>query len=74
MTARKPTYAETICCGHRRCPTVAMFEDGSLSISDEIAGALVRIEFSVEQAKRLRELLTLPTSKDEPHAESPTHC
>lgn len=68
---RKPTYSETICCGYKRCPTVSMFEDGSLSISDQIAGAFVRIEFSPAQATRLRELLSsTPTQNGESH-ESP---
>ena len=69
----KPVYSETICCGHKRCPTVAIFDDGSMTISDQIAGAHVTIAFAPDQAARLRALLSTsqtPTANGESH-ESP---
>jgi hypothetical protein len=45
---------QTICCGHKRCPHVVRYEDGSLTITDD--GAV--IEFDANQAKALREMLT----------------
>jgi hypothetical protein len=61
-TVRRPQYVptkavveeQTICCGHKRCPHVVRYEDGSLTITDDDAV----IEFDANQAKALREMLT----------------
>ena len=54
----KVIHQETMCCGFKRCPTVVVFEDGSMQISDndienESVGA---IKLRPEQVERLVEL------------------
>ena len=51
---------EEILCGYRRCcPTVQIFDDGSLEFSDNDIenGSLGTIKLDAEAAKRLIELL-----------------
>jgi hypothetical protein len=43
----------TICCGHKRCPHVALYEDGSVIITDDDQ----RIEFDPAQARVLLAML-----------------
>jgi len=54
----KPTKAveaeETLCCGYKRCPTVKVYEDGSVTL-DEDDGS--HIELQPHQADRLQEML-----------------
>lgn len=54
----KPIYQETLCCGYKRCPTVAKFEDGSLEIRDDDAenGSVGVIKLRPEQVARLIEI------------------
>ena len=49
---------ETLCCGYRRCPSVKVFEDGSMEISDNDAetGSTGTIKLRSEQVERLVEL------------------
>lgn len=52
----KVIHQETMCCGHRKCPTVKIFDDGSMEISDSNIGA-PPVKFTPEQAARLVELV-----------------
>jgi len=44
---------ETMCCGFKRCPTVKVYDDGSIDIDDEGQ----HVEFNPEQATLLKALL-----------------
>lgn len=54
----KAVHQETICCGHKRCPTVTLFDDGSMQISDNDSekGSVGNIKLEPEQVARLIEL------------------
>lgn len=56
----KVIHQETMCCGHKRCPTVTVFDDGSAELSDDDAetGSVGTIKLSSEQLDRLVELRT----------------
>lgn len=56
----KIIHQETICCGFKRCPTVKVFEDGSIEISDDDAelGSVGTIKLTSEQAFRIAALVT----------------
>jgi hypothetical protein len=58
--ARKIVHEETMCCGFKRCPTVRVFEDGSVEIIDDDAqeGSVGTIKLRPEAARRLVEILT----------------
>jgi hypothetical protein len=51
-------HEETMCCGYKRCPSVKVFEDGSIEISDNDheLGSVGTIKLQPEQAARLVEL------------------
>lgn len=52
---------EEILCGYRRCcPTIQIFDDGSVELSDNDIknGSLGTIKIDAEAAKRLVELLS----------------
>jgi len=51
---KKAVHEETMCCGHRRCPAVTLYDDGSLDVRED-DGRL--ISFDPDQAARLRQLL-----------------
>ncbi len=51
----KVIHQETMCCGHRKCPTVKIFDDGSMELSDNDTGA-PPVKLSPEQVARLVEL------------------
>lgn len=50
---RKVVAADNMCCGHKRCPNVEAFDDGTLRIEDNG----VAIELTPEQADRLERVL-----------------
>jgi hypothetical protein len=52
-------HQETMCCGHKRCPTIKVFEDGSIELSDDDTdlGSVGTIKLRPEAANRLAELL-----------------
>jgi hypothetical protein len=54
----KVIHEETMCCGYKRCPTVKLFDDGSMEISDDDArkGSVGVIKLAPEQVDRLVEL------------------
>lgn len=47
-----------MCCGAKRCPTVKVFDDGSMEISDNDTeiGSVGTIKLSAAQVDRLAEL------------------
>lgn len=51
-------HQETLCCGGKRCPIVKVFEDGSITLSDDDveAGSVGTIKLQPEAAARLAEL------------------
>jgi hypothetical protein len=55
---RTPVETLDFCCGGRRCPTVTLFSDGTLTTTDGDQ----KIEYTAEQVVRLRSMLigTLP--------------
>ena len=55
----KAIHQETMCCGGKRCPTVTMFEDGSIELSDNDAeiGSVGTIKIRPEVVTRLAELI-----------------
>lgn len=54
----KVVHQETMCCGYKRCPTVKVFEDGSMELTDNDAenGSAGTIKLAPEQVERLVEL------------------
>ncbi len=56
---------ETLCCGYRKCPGVEIFDDGSITLSDDDAeaGSVGTIKIRPEAADRLLELLTARAKK-----------
>lgn len=51
-------HQETLCCNRKRCPTVTVFEDGSMEITDNDAenGSAGTIKLAPEQVTRLVEI------------------
>ena len=60
MEDLKLTHVETMCCGARKCPTVRIFEDGSVELTDAdpAVGSVGTIKLRPEVAARLGALLT----------------
>ena len=56
----KAIHQETMCCGYKRCPTVTVFDDGSMTISDDDSeiGSVGTIKLRPEVVARLTELLS----------------
>lgn len=56
----KQIHQETMCCGYKRCPTVTIFDDGSMTISDDDSeiGSVGTINLRPEVVARLVELAT----------------
>ncbi len=54
----KLLHQEMMCCGRKRCPTVKLFDDGSIEISDNDSkiGSVGTIKLRPETVARLREL------------------
>ncbi len=52
----KIIHEETMCCGFKKCPTVRVFEDGSVELSDDDVNA-TPVKLTPDQARRLREVL-----------------
>jgi len=61
MLLMKTLHEETMCCGYKRCPTIRVFEDGSVEITDNDpeAGSVGTVKLRPEAAARLHEVLTL---------------
>jgi len=51
-------HQETLCCGFKRCPTVKVFEDGSIELTDDDVenGSVGTIKLRPEAVARLVEL------------------
>lgn len=56
----KLIHEETMCCGFKRCPTVKVFDDGSIELTDNdfFAGSVGKIKITPEAAQRLAELVS----------------
>jgi len=54
MEPRK-VHEEEMCCGYRKCPTVKIFEDGSVELTDDDPeiGSVGTIKLRPEVADRL---------------------
>jgi hypothetical protein len=54
----KMIHEELMCCGYKRCPTVKVFDDGSIVLSDDDAeiGSVGTIKLRPEAVARLVEL------------------
>jgi len=52
-------HRETFCCGYKKCPTVTVFDDGSIELSDDDSetGSVGTIKIRPEAVARLAELL-----------------
>jgi hypothetical protein len=52
-------HEEEMCCGYRKCPTVKIFDDGSVELTDDDgeAGSVGTVKLRPEAARRLAELL-----------------
>jgi hypothetical protein len=55
----KLIHQETMCCGYKKCPTVEVFDDGSVKLSDDDAeiGSVGTVKLRPEAAARLLEVL-----------------
>ena len=55
----KIVHEETMCCGFKKCPTVRVFDDGSVELTDNDteAGSVGTIKLRPEVVVRLYELL-----------------
>jgi hypothetical protein len=55
----KVIHEETMCCGFRKCPTIKVFEDGAVELTDndEEIGSVGTIKLRPEAARRMAELL-----------------
>lgn len=61
MPAPRPAvvHSETVCCGHKRCPTVELYADGTARIFERFEdGRELSFDLSPEQRSRLAELLS----------------
>jgi hypothetical protein len=56
----KLVHQETFCCGFRKCVIAKIFDDGSVTLSDDDveAGSVGTIKIRPEAADRLLELLS----------------
>jgi hypothetical protein len=56
----KVVHEETMCCGYKRCPTVKLFDDGSVELSDNdvMSGSTGTIKIRPEAADRLVQILS----------------
>lgn len=59
MQQLKVIHTETMCCGYKKCPTIKVFEDGSIEISDDDPdiGSTGCIKIRPEAVHRLEEIL-----------------
>jgi len=57
--AMKMIHQETMCCGYRKCPTIKVFDDGSVELTDDDTdtGSVGTIKLRPEQIDRMVELL-----------------
>lgn len=56
----KLVHQETMCCGYKRCPTVTLFDDGSIELTDDDTetGSVGTIKIRPEVVARLSELIS----------------
>ena len=55
-----PVHEETMCCGYKRCPTVRLFGDGSVELTDDDveSGSVGTVKLRPAVADRLLVLLS----------------
>jgi hypothetical protein len=55
----KIVHQETMCCGYKKCPTIKVFSDGSVELTDddEEAGSIGTIKLRPEAARKVAELV-----------------
>jgi hypothetical protein len=60
MLEPKMTHTEEMCCGYKKCPTVKLFDDGSVELTDNDpeSGSVGTIKMRPEVAARLVELVS----------------
>ena len=48
-----------MCCGHKRCPHVSVYSDGSIVVTDDepISGIMQTIRFNPQQTRELLGIL-----------------
>ena len=66
MFEPKVIHAEEMCCGYKRCPSVKLYEDGSVELTDNDVegGSVGTIKLHPEVAKQLAQLIQVgPASK-----------
>lgn len=56
----KVIHQETLCCSSKRCPTITVFDDGSVEITDDDTelGSIGTIKLQPDQLSRLIELVS----------------
>lgn len=56
----KVIHQETMCCGYKRCPTVTVFDDGSIEIKDDDTetGSVGVIKIRPEAVDLLQDVLS----------------
>jgi hypothetical protein len=55
----KIVHQETMCCGYKKCPTIKVFSDGSVELTDndEETGSIGTIKLRPEAARKVAELV-----------------
>jgi hypothetical protein len=55
----KEIHRETMCCGYKKCPTVVIYDDGSVELRDDdpAAGSVGTVKLRPEAAARLAVLI-----------------
>jgi len=52
---REIVLEETMCCGYKKCPTLRVYSDGSVELTDDdtASGSIGTIKLAPEQARAL---------------------
>ena len=60
MSDPKMVHTEEMCCGYKKCPTVKIFDDGSIELSDDDPeiGSVGTVKLRSEVVERLIVLAT----------------
>jgi hypothetical protein len=55
----KTIHEEKMCCGYKKCPTIKIFEDGSVELADDDPeiGSVGTVKLRPEVAARIVELI-----------------
>jgi hypothetical protein len=65
MERRKVHDEVLMCCNYKRCPSVTVFDDGSIELSDDDAelGSVGTVKLRPEAAARLIEVLSISNKR-----------